>query len=78
MSVQVPCLNFNHTSITNVAVSDGAIVVVTDSDDIFLLTEYKCQKINFKHIVKHVSTKETCLAGKLTSGNYLAAKSLLW
>lgn len=74
---QVQCIYFQYTSITNVAVSDGAIVVVTDADDIFLLSDYKCRKICIRHIVKHVSIAETSLAGKVTTGNP-AAKNLVW
>lgn len=45
-------LDFQYTNISHVAVSEAATVIVTDVYDIYLLSGYKTEKLDFRDIME--------------------------
>ncbi|XKL59654.1 hypothetical protein PGB90_000670 [Kerria lacca] len=70
-------IEFQYTNITNLVVSEGATVIATEAYDIYLLSAYKCQKIDFKHIVTSILTEKNNILTKRENNEFSFKSSVL-
>lgn len=65
--MQVHLLDFQYTKISHVAVSEAATVIVTDAHDIYLLSKYNMEKMDFRSIISAESLADVLFYGKPTN-----------